>query len=82
MNLFLPMIIPDCGPPINLSPEKVKISGPYFIRMLTGVSSARSRDLISKNAPLPQSTMTGSLYFFPIAINFFNGTCFVKPLTT
>ena len=66
MSVRRPTMIPACGPPRSLSPEKVTSAAPASMHWRTPSSSrsqdgrSRSHGVVSSSSPEPASTMTGS----------------------
>ena len=54
-----PSIIPDCGPPISLSPDAKTKSAPSFMHSLSNGSCVSPNGLESMSEPDPISSITG-----------------------
>ena len=76
---FFPTTIPLCGPPNNLSPEKVITDDPDLTTSPTTILVGIPFSERSKISPQPKSTMTDILFFFPRQTSSSIRTSFVNP---
>ena len=81
MIAFVPTIIPACGPPSTLSPEKVTTSAPAATTERTVGSPGSPAAVKSRKLPLPRSSMSGRPCRCAMSASSSTGTSAWKPTT-